>query len=541
MSVSEKRSSNPISSNPQFQLNSRNPQSTSSSSSGFVNGGSSLNHRQYPFSPSSTASTTVTPKPSSAFSLSSLSSSLVGCNRTAVAAAGGGGGGKLETFYRDPTAKLRVEKDGRAQTGEWVTNKEQLEAISSQGTSMSGVGCKRYQTGERVNGQGYTDAANSPLQPASAAGTKRYGRTSTKNTSSGPPTSQSTDDFAANLLTPTGSCRYDSSLGLLTKKFISLILEAKDGILDLNKTADILKVQKRRIYDITNVLEGIGLIEKTSKNNIRWKGLGMQMPMDLDDEVTKLKADIESEYDEERRLDTKIRAKQERLRSLGADENCQRFLFLTEEDIMSIPNYQNNTLIAIKAPQASSLEVPDPDEVVDYPQKHFRMIVRSTTGPIDVYLVSKYQGGPEDIIVKRGGQIHSNMETSDFRREGTCSRQVQDTGWLSNAQPDRENQNVSCDSLGSLNSATGIQKIVPSDANIDDDYWFRSDLEVSITDLWATEDWAEVDELLKDDDELPESTSNATSTQHVPQVPIPSSGVVREETSLVNGHCMEKT
>jgi hypothetical protein len=30
-------------------------------------------------------------------------------------------------------------------------------------------------------------------------------------------------------------------------------------------------VQKRRIYDITNVLEGVGLIEKKSKNNIIWK------------------------------------------------------------------------------------------------------------------------------------------------------------------------------------------------------------------------------------------------------------------------------
>lgn len=29
------------------------------------------------------------------------------------------------------------------------------------------------------------------------------------------------------------------------------------------------RVQKRRIYDITNVLEGIGLIEKQSKNNIQ--------------------------------------------------------------------------------------------------------------------------------------------------------------------------------------------------------------------------------------------------------------------------------
>jgi hypothetical protein len=31
------------------------------------------------------------------------------------------------------------------------------------------------------------------------------------------------------------------------------------------------QVQKRRIYDITNVLEGVGLIEKKSKNNILWK------------------------------------------------------------------------------------------------------------------------------------------------------------------------------------------------------------------------------------------------------------------------------
>lgn len=44
---------------------------------------------------------------------------------------------------------------------------------------------------------------------------------------------------------------------------------APDGVLDLNQAAKALNVQKRRIYDITNVLEGIGLIEKRSKNNIQ--------------------------------------------------------------------------------------------------------------------------------------------------------------------------------------------------------------------------------------------------------------------------------
>lgn len=35
---------------------------------------------------------------------------------------------------------------------------------------------------------------------------------------------------------------------------------------------DDLKVQKRRIYDITNVLEGINLIERYKKNHVRWIG-----------------------------------------------------------------------------------------------------------------------------------------------------------------------------------------------------------------------------------------------------------------------------
>ena len=46
--------------------------------------------------------------------------------------------------------------------------------------------------------------------------------------------------------------------------------DSPEGILDLNQAAKSLSVQKRRIYDITNVLEGIGLIEKQSKNNVQW-------------------------------------------------------------------------------------------------------------------------------------------------------------------------------------------------------------------------------------------------------------------------------
>ena len=69
-------------------------------------------------------------------------------------------------------------------------------------------------------------------------------------------------------------CRKENGLVELTKKFINLLKDAENQTLDLNDAVLILRVQKRRIYDITNVLEGIGLIAKERKNNIRWSGPG---------------------------------------------------------------------------------------------------------------------------------------------------------------------------------------------------------------------------------------------------------------------------
>jgi hypothetical protein len=66
--------------------------------------------------------------------------------------------------------------------------------------------------------------------------------------------------------------RYDCSLGLLTKRFVSLAKQSSGQIVDLKDAAHQLQVAKRRIYDITNVLEGINMIEKSNKNKVKWKG-----------------------------------------------------------------------------------------------------------------------------------------------------------------------------------------------------------------------------------------------------------------------------
>ncbi|KAK7351751.1 hypothetical protein VNO77_11422 [Canavalia gladiata] len=275
--------------------------------------------------------------------------------------------------------------------------------------------------------------------------------------------------------TTVNNCRYDSSLGLLTKKFVSLIQDAKDGTLDLNKTAEILEVQKRRIYDITNVLEGIGLIEKTSKNHIRWKGCDGLGPRELEDQVNSLKAEVESLYAEECELDDCIRKKQELLRNLEESENSQKYLFLTKEDILCLPCFQNQEIIAIKAPKASFIEVPDPDEELGFPQRQYKMIVRSATGPIYLYLLSKHGSNLEDDSVKRMKLIGPSWN-SDHWRMGHVG--------LLEGQDDQRNPSESFSSLGS--QAFGIQEITPTGFEMDDDYWFQSDSGMSLTELWGS-------------------------------------------------------
>ncbi len=51
--------------------------------------------------------------------------------------------------------------------------------------------------------------------------------------------------------------RQENSLDELTRDFIQYVKETKNVLININDVVMKLKVKKRRIYDITNVLEGI--------------------------------------------------------------------------------------------------------------------------------------------------------------------------------------------------------------------------------------------------------------------------------------------
>eukprot|EP01125_Pyxidicula_operculata_P002146 TRINITY_DN12085_c0_g1_i1.p1 TRINITY_DN12085_c0_g1~~TRINITY_DN12085_c0_g1_i1.p1 ORF type:complete len:396 (-),score=62.65 TRINITY_DN12085_c0_g1_i1:92-1279(-) len=178
--------------------------------------------------------------------------------------------------------------------------------------------------------------------------------------------------------------RKDNSLNKLTVRFMELISSSESGIVDLNTASVQLNVQKRRIYDITNVLEGIGLIEKKSKNNIVWKGDASSIEVDSDVELAKLEQ-------EDLILDQLINERRNELKSML--EYNSSLSFLAHDDIRQLESMQDQTVIAVRASTGTRLEVPDPDAGLSDPsgkRRRYQIFLKSDN-PIDVYLVSQME------------------------------------------------------------------------------------------------------------------------------------------------------
>ncbi|KAF5897976.1 transcription factor E2F4-like [Clarias magur] len=197
---------------------------------------------------------------------------------------------------------------------------------------------------------------------------------------------------------PATPSRHEKSLGLLTTKFVTLLQEAKDGVLDLKAAADTLAVrQKRRIYDITNVLEGIGLIEKKSKNSIQWKGVGPGCnTREIADKLIDLKLELEDLDRREHELDQQRVWVQQSIKNVTDDSQNNTLAYVTHQDLCNC--FKGDTLLAIRAPSGTQLEVPIPESVVNG-QKKYQIHLKSSSGPIDVLLVNKDPASASPVVL----------------------------------------------------------------------------------------------------------------------------------------------
>lgn len=195
--------------------------------------------------------------------------------------------------------------------------------------------------------------------------------------------------------------RHDNSLSVLTRKFIQLIRSSPNYIVDLNDAVKELKVQKRRIYDITNVLEGIKYIQKVLKNKIKW--VGKTEDFDNYEEIEMLLKEREALANEEREILKWTKNLQDMLADLAAEEINNQFSYVTFDDIKAVSNNNKEVgdqpFLVIRAPKGTLLEVPnaEADSQDEHPHK---MKLTSQHEEIFIYVVSNDQQNTQQGAVK---------------------------------------------------------------------------------------------------------------------------------------------
>ncbi|KFK25734.1 hypothetical protein AALP_AA8G152700 [Arabis alpina] len=76
--------------------------------------------------------------------------------------------------------------------------------------------------------------------------------------------------------------RKEKSLGLLVINFVNMCNRDDVDLIGLDYAASRLGVERRRIYDVVNILESIGIVARSGKNQYSWRGFG-DVPRVLDE------------------------------------------------------------------------------------------------------------------------------------------------------------------------------------------------------------------------------------------------------------------
>lgn len=169
--------------------------------------------------------------------------------------------------------------------------------------------------------------------------------------------------------------RQEKSLGILTSRFVTLLQEAPGGLLDLKTAADTLVVrQKRRIYDITNVLEGIGLIEKKSKNSIKWLGAGPGCnSIEMMEKLMQSKEELRQLQEQEVEIEKYYRWCKQSVDNITDDKTNKLNAYVSDRALLDA--FPEQTILVVQAPMGTLLEVP----IVDPPQGHLTQTITNTT------------------------------------------------------------------------------------------------------------------------------------------------------------------
>lgn len=172
--------------------------------------------------------------------------------------------------------------------------------------------------------------------------------------------------------------RQENSLGELTKSFINYVKDSGTETININDLVKKLKVKKRRIYDITNVLEGIGYIKKHAKNEISWLRIEMlrddnhsranfiqslQNTSSSQNKKGKNQLVLIKELEaQNKQLDASISKLKKKFVAISSNEEFSQYGYVTFDDLKILTTTEKINILGIKAPKGTSLEIINPEE-----------------------------------------------------------------------------------------------------------------------------------------------------------------------------------
>ena len=164
----------------------------------------------------------------------------------------------------------------------------------------------------------------------------------------------------------------ENSLGQLTKNFINYIKMTGKKSININDLVNELSVKKRRIYDITNVLQGIGYLQKSGKNEIIWtktvknkknskKKFDKQKKSNNNCNIQK--SNIEQLEQENARLDEEIKNFRDEFNSIAKKSEFLKYGYVSMDDLRKISIDGKKDLYIIKASKGTVMNILDKNDI----------------------------------------------------------------------------------------------------------------------------------------------------------------------------------
>ena len=161
----------------------------------------------------------------------------------------------------------------------------------------------------------------------------------------------------------------ENSLGTLTKNFINYIKKTGRKAININDLVKVLSVKKRRIYDITNVLQGMGYIQKSGKNEILWiKKVNKKMRKK--NEINKKnisnskpKVNIEELEKKKIDLDNDIEKYKAEFNTIAQKKDFTKYGYTTLEDLRKLSINEKVDLFIIKATKGTVMNIVDKNDI----------------------------------------------------------------------------------------------------------------------------------------------------------------------------------